>query len=68
MKLATTDTEFNMLELATAKRGELVRVPMVALRHLLADHCTLLAAATGPVSRGGKGHSIERGPDQASLP
>jgi hypothetical protein len=42
------------------KRGSAVRVPMTALRHLVYDHVTLVAAAR-------KGNTIEAGVDQASL-
>lgn len=61
MKLATTDTEFNALELASAKRSDAVRVPKLALRSLLADHIVLLAAAKKA------GVVIEPGPDQRSM-
>lgn len=61
MKIATTDTDFNLLEHATDKRGVFVRVPKSALAHLLADHITLLAAAKS------KGHRIDAGADQESL-
>lgn len=68
MKLKTTDTEFHALEAALNSRAAVnVPVPKEALRHLLDDHCTLLAVARGPAIKGGKGHTIEAGPDQASL-
>jgi hypothetical protein len=67
MKLATTDSDFNLLEFHANKRTSFVRVPREALQRLIADHLTLLQAATGPVHRGGKGHRIEPGPDQTSL-
>lgn len=60
MKLDTTDTDFNALELAGAKRSDVVRVPKEALRHLLSDHVILLALAR-------RATTIEAGDDQRSL-
>jgi hypothetical protein len=60
IKLDTTDSEFSALEMALEKRGSMVRVPVMALRHLVYDHVTLLAAAR-------KGNTVEAGTDQASL-
>lgn len=67
MKIATTDTDPRDLERAVEGRGDVARVPRQALRHLNSDHYDLLAAATGPILRGGKGHRIQPGPDQGSL-
>jgi len=61
MKIATTDTEFRALELASDKRSATVRVWKMALRSLIADHIVLLAAAKKA------GVQIEAGPDQWSL-
>ena len=60
MKLSTTDSDFNTLELATAKRGETIKVSKEALRHLLSDHIVLLALAR-------RSTTIEAGDDQRSL-
>lgn len=70
LQIKTTDSEFHELErvAGVARDGTAsVSVPKEALQHLIADHLTLLAAATGPVSRGGKAHTIAAGPDQGSL-
>lgn len=71
MKLETTDSEFSGLEaayLAKRRKGTTTcEVDIRALGNLLKDHSTLLAAATGPVQRGGKGHKVEAGQDQESL-
>jgi len=60
MKLSTTDSDFNALELAGAKRSDVVRVSKEALRHLLSDHIVLLALAR-------RSTNIEAGDDQRSL-
>lgn len=54
MKLVTTDTEFHRLEKTldeTRASTEMVKVPRVALQHLMNDHSDLVqrAAKIGPV-------------------
>lgn len=61
MKLSSTDTNFSTLEVLVGKsRGDTVRVPKEALRHLLSDHIVLLALAR-------RSTTIEAGDDQRSL-
>jgi hypothetical protein len=61
MKLSSTDTDFNALEVVVGKsRGETVRVQKEALRRLLSDHIVLLALAR-------RSTTIEAGDDQRSL-
>lgn len=70
LHLDTTDTELHGLQVAVDKTrasSQTVTVPKEALRHLLADHFTLYQAATGPISRGGKAHKVNIGPDQESM-
>jgi hypothetical protein len=62
MKLTTTDTAFHALEAAAnrkhRKNATTVDVPIEALRALIADHVTMVAACK---------RSIEPGEDQRSL-
>jgi hypothetical protein len=61
MKLSTTDTNFNTLEVLVGKgKADTVKVPREALRRLVSDHIVLLALAR-------RSTTIEAGGDQRSL-
>lgn len=75
LTIKTTDTQLHDLDAiqnGARKGSDSVRVPIEALRNLLADHYTLYAAATGPsvkigARRLGKGHRVAIGDDQKSI-